>query len=203
MSASPTENSNVTEKYRTILSERRQVLREQVETFIPPGATFVWEIGSGHGHFLTAYAQAHPTKLCAGIDIVGERVERALRKRDRARLANLSFFRAEARLFLQTLPAGAKFADIFVLFPDPWPKLRHHKHRIMQPAFLASIADHATPDCRLHFRTDFAPYFEDTLEVVRAHPKWELAADPWPFEFATVFQRRAPSFQSLVARLRP
>jgi len=203
MNASPVETPNVTEKYRTLLAERRRVLREQTVAFIPAGASFVWEIGAGHGHFLTAYAQAHPTKLCVGIDIVGERVERAGRKRDRAKLANLAFFHAEARLFLQSIPPGARIAEIFVLFPDPWPKLRHRKHRIMQPGFLAAVAEHAAPDCRLYFRTDFGPYFEDTLEVVRSHPRWALAADAWPFEYETVFQKRAPSYQSLVAGLRP
>lgn len=168
----------------------------------PAAKSFVWELGAGHGHFLTAYAQAHPDKLCLGIDIIGERVERANRKRDRARLANLHFLHAEATLFLEALPPGVAFAELFVLFPDPWPKSRHHKHRIMQPAFLAAAARRATPDCRLYFRTDYGPYFDDTYSVVAAHPDWVPVEEPWPFEYETVFQQRAPSHQSLVARRR-
>lgn len=163
---------------------------------------FVWELGAGHGHFLTAYAARHPEKLCIGIDIMSDRVRRANRKRDRAGLANLHFLHAEATLFLDTLPAGVAFSELFVLFPDPWPKARHHKHRIMQPAFLAAAARRATADCRLHFRTDYAPYFADTYEVVAAHPDWVPVDEPWPFEQETVFQQRAPSHQSLIARRR-
>jgi tRNA (guanine-N7-)-methyltransferase len=187
--------------YQSILEQRQAVLRDQLASILPqPEAAFVWEVGSGHGHFLTAYAAAHPELLCIGIDLIGERIERALRKRDRAKLPNLHFIQAEARLFLQTIPAGGRLGAVFVLFPDPWPKLRHNKHRIMQPAFLAGAANHAIPGCPLYFRTDFGPYFEVVRNIVATDPYWERTADPWPFEFTTVFQQRAGAFHSLVAR---
>ncbi len=182
------------------MAQRRQDLRDQLSRILPPHAEFVWELGAGHGHFLTAYAQAHPEKLCIGVDIVGERVERAVRKRDRARLANLHFLHAEARLFLEMLPPDAAFSDVFILFPDPWPKARHHKHRIIQSAFLEAVAARAARDCRLLFRTDYAPYFDDAAEVIGAHAAWRRVDEPWPFEFETVFQSRAPDYHSLIAR---
>jgi tRNA (guanine-N7-)-methyltransferase len=182
------------------MDTRRSDLAHLLSRILPPGASFVWEIGCGHGHFLAAYAQAHPDRLCIGIDIVSERIARAVRKRDRARLANLHFVHAEARLFVDTLPAGVTARDIFVLFPDPWPKSRHHKHRIMQADFLQTAASRATPGCGLYFRTDYHPYFEDTRQVVAGHPDWRVVDEPWPFEFETVFQSRAPSHDSLVAR---
>ncbi len=182
------------------MAGRRIALRDRLHTLLPANARFVWELGCGHGHFLTAYAEAHPERLCVGIDLVGERVDRANRKRDRAKLANLHFIQAEARLFLEELPASTRFEDVFVLFPDPWPKLRHRKHRIMQPDFLAAVARRAGPATRLCFRTDFAPYFEDARATVSAHADWQLVEAPWPFEHETVFQSRAPSFQSLIAR---
>jgi tRNA (guanine-N7-)-methyltransferase len=194
------DNPARTARYLETMAQRRQDLRDQLGRILPPRAEFVWELGAGHGHFLTAYAQAHPEKLCLGIDIVGERVERAMRKRDRAKLANLHFLHAEGRLFLETLPAGAACSDIFILFPDPWPKLRHHKHRIIQPAFLEAVAARGARDCRLLFRTDHAPYFEDAAAVIGAHPAWRRVDEPWPFEFETVFQSRAPSYHSLIAR---
>ena len=80
------------------------------------------EIGAGHGHFLTAYAAAHPERTCVGLDIIAERVERANRKKNRARLDNLHFLHASAEDFLASLPENVRFADVFVLFPDPWPK---------------------------------------------------------------------------------
>lgn len=189
--------------YAALLDERRQELRPALERILAPnGGRFLWEVGSGHGHFLTAYAAHHPEKTCIGIDLVSERVERADRKRQRAGLANLHFLRAEARLFLQALPAGARITEVFILFPDPWPKLRHHKHRVLQPEFLSQLAAHAAPRCRIYFRTDHHPYFESAAAVVRGASRWELLAAPWPFEFETVFQSRAKRHDSFIAQLR-
>lgn len=187
------------EAYVNLLEGRRRQLRDELAPIVNGTGEFVCEIGSGHGHFLTAYATAHPNQVCVGVDLVSERVERARKKRDRARLANLHFLRSEARLFFDVLPAGARLAAIYILFPDPWPKLRHHKHRIMQPDFLAILAARATPDCRLYFRTDFGPYFADAKATVSEHAQWQLVDEPWPFEHETVFQARAESYASLVA----
>src|SRR5688500_15397996 len=89
--------------YQAMMALRRATLVEQLSAILPGPANFVCEIGSGHGHFLTAYAQQHPDQVCVGLDIIGERVERATRKRTRARLDNLHFLHAEARLFLDAL----------------------------------------------------------------------------------------------------
>jgi tRNA (guanine-N7-)-methyltransferase len=186
--------------YHEEMERRRTVLHTQLAEILAPPSTFVLEVGCGHGHFLSAYAQAHPEKLCIGIDIVGERVERALRKRDRAKLDNLFFVRAEARLFLETLPAEATFSDLFILFPDPWPKLRHRKHRILQPEFLSAAAQRTTEGSQLYFRTDSIAYFEYAQRALTQHPNWRLSKDEWPFEFCTVFQSRSASFDSLIAR---
>ena len=152
---------------------------------------------------MTDYAAAHPDELCVGIDLLADRIERAKRKRDRAGRPNLHFLQAEARLFLSELPPAARIGRLLLLFPDPWPKLRHHKHRILQPDFLSTVAEHAAPDCRFYFRTDFAPYLEEGRAALAAHPRWALVEEPWPFERETVFQARADSFGSLVAVCRP
>ena len=188
--------------YAAVLEQRRQDLRAQLQRILAPNIPFLWEVGAGHGHFLTAYAAAHCDKVCIGIDLMEDRVDRAMRKRDRAALANLHFLRAEARLFLQTLPVGAQISEVFVLFPDPWPKLRHHKHRVLQPQFLSELAGHATRNCRLYFRTDHREYFESARDVIRESVHWRLIESSWPFEFETVFQRRAEQHDSLIAELR-
>jgi tRNA G46 methylase TrmB len=69
-------------------------------------------------------------------------------------------------------------------------------------AFLAAAAGNATPDCPLYFRTDFTEYFESARQVLSEDPHWTLADDSWPFEFATVFQQRAETYHSLIARCR-
>ena len=197
------EEGTPSREYLGILAERRMALARELDAALDGSAEFVWELGSGHGHFLAAYAAAHPTVCCIGVDIVSERIERARRKRDRARLTNLHFLRTEGRLFLETLPPRTRIRDAFILFPDPWPKSRHHKHRIIQQSFLQQLASHATFDCRLIFRTDFAPYFEAARATVTANDQWKLTDEPWPFEAETVFQNRAPTHHSLVARRRP
>ncbi|MEI8089124.1 MAG: methyltransferase domain-containing protein [Opitutaceae bacterium] len=171
-------------------------------TLLAGVGAFVLEIGSGHGHFLTAYAAAHPERMCLGLDIIAERVERAHRKKNRARLGNLHFLHASAEDFLATLPETARFADVFVLFPDPWPKRRHHKNRLMQADFLSQIAAKAGPGMRLYFRTDDSHYFAAAKAVVMEHPAWQVLDAPWAFEYETVFQERAPAYQSLVAAVR-
>jgi tRNA (guanine-N(7)-)-methyltransferase len=158
------------------------------------------EIGCGHGHYLTAYAQAHPESFCLGIDLLKDRIARASRKRDRAGLKNLVFLQAEARECLAALPADVRLAKIFILFPDPWPKRRHHKNRILQPEFLTALAEKSASDAHLFFRTDYAPYHADAAETIEGHSDWKRdLTTPWPFELVTVFQSRAESYQSIVA----
>jgi tRNA (guanine-N7-)-methyltransferase len=193
------DNPARTAEHLARLAQRRAVLRETLTGILAGEREFVWEVGCGHGHFLTAYAQAHPGKLFLGIDVIRERIGRANRKRDRAGLANLHFILAEAQLFLEVLPPNAELLAIFVLFPDPWPKHRHHKHRLMQQGFLDAAAARAGQGTRLYFRTDHEPYFLDAEATIRAHTAWQLVREDWPFEAVTVFQERAPSHRSLVA----
>ena len=162
----------------------------------------MWEVGCGHGHFLTAYAGKHPEELCVGVDITRDRIDRGIRKRDRAKLPNLHFIHGDARDFLDSLPISARLSAIYILFPDPWPKRRHHKNRIMQPEFLRAVAKRSGQGTRLHFRTDHEDYFRDTQATINEHTDWEIVAEPWPFEHLTVFQSRAASHHSLTARLR-
>ncbi len=182
------------------IAERRGALRARLEALLPARQSVVWEIGSGHGHFLVRYAQAFPGKFCVGVDIVRDRLVRSDRKLARARLANCHFVQAEAREFLDALPAGVILEEIWVLFPDPWPKKRHHKNRILQTEFFEALAGRAGEGARLYFRTDHAEYFSAVVSLLAGLQTWR--SDPaaaWPLELETVFQARAPGYQSLVA----
>lgn len=187
--------------HRHLHEQRRAEVRAALRPLIAGNKPIVLEIGCGHGHFLEAYAAAHPGLFCLGIDLMSDRIRRGTRKKDRSRLGNLAFLHASAGDLLAALPEHVKLDAIFILFPDPWPKRRHWKNRLIKPEFLDELAAHATAGAPLHFRTDHAPYFEEARAVVAAHPRWNLAADAseWPFEFTTVFQARAPSYQSLIA----
>lgn len=182
-------------------TSRLAAIRTQLAPLLPTTRQITLEIGSGHGHFLTAYAEAHPERLCIGIDLLPDRLARSTRKSNRAKLTNVVWMHAEARLFLEALPPDTTLADIFVLFSDPWPKRRHWKNRVIQPGFLSLLASRAGQGARLHFRTDHAHYFEQATGLINQHPAWSIEADaPWPFELPTVFQQRAESHQSLIAQ---
>lgn len=189
--------------HSVVTAERRERLRAVLLEFLPPASRFTWEVGCGHGHFLSAFAAAHPERLCVGIDISSDRVARAVRKRERAHLSNLHFMLADADDFLAALPEGARISEVFILFPDPWPKRRHHKNRVMKPGFLDALASVALQGSRLHFRTDHEPYFNDAEAVIRAHANWTAAPSALlPFEEPTVFQKRAQKQFTLVAERR-
>lgn len=185
------------------LQQRIETLAATTRALLAGRARITLEIGSGHGHYLTAYAAAHPAEYCVGIDIILDRLHRSDRKRARAGLSNLHFIRAEAFDFLTVLPQHVKLEKILILFPDPWPKRRHHKNRLMQAGFLEKLAGHAAPGARLYFRTDHEDYFAAATAALKEDPRWEVTpGEAWPFELATVFQVRAQSHQSCVARLR-
>jgi tRNA (guanine-N7-)-methyltransferase len=186
--------------YAAIISQRRIGLRNIFAQILSPGIPLVWEVGCGHGHFLTAYAANHPDRLCVGIDIVADRIERAERKSHRARLSNLHFLHADANDFLASLPEETRFSAIYMLFPDPWPKRRHHKNRLLQPKFLHAIAQRAGQGTPFHFRTDFEPYFTEARATFAIHPDWSLQPEAaWPFELPTIFQQKAATYHSLIA----
>jgi tRNA (guanine-N7-)-methyltransferase len=190
-------------EHSAMIAERLDRLRDLLREVLSGAKNMVLEVGSGHGHFLTAYSAAHPKELCIGIDIASDRVVRAKRKRERAHLTGLHFILADADDFLEALPDGVKFSAIFILFPDPWPKRRHNKHRVMKPAFLDAIARRARKGTGLYFRTDHEPYFRDAVAIVRSHSDWmESDVSEWPFEEPTVFQMRADRHFTLVAARR-
>jgi len=195
----PSRSSEHTER----VADRREQLRATLREVITGPAEFVWEVGCGHGHFLAAYAASHPKQQCIGIDISSDRVARANRKRERARLGNLHFILADGEDFLSVMPRESRFAAIYVLFPDPWPKRRHHKNRIIRPEFLTAAAAAAKKGTRLFFRTDHEGYFLEGKSVIGAHGDWSLAdIDLMPFEEPTVFQKRAARHFTLVATRR-
>ena len=186
-------------RFASMAAARLQELAETTRNLFLGMETCVVEIGCGHGHLLTAYAAAHPKKTCIGIDIIADRITRANRKKNRARLANVHFINTSAEDFFAIFPSQIYVSELFIFFPDPWPKRRHHKNRLMQAEFLSKLSRWVTPSSRLYFRTDDLAYFTATEAIVSAHPAWAIHSSPWAFEFTTVFQARASSHYSLVA----
>lgn len=187
------------EQHLENVRRRRSELENALCNLFPEPTRLTLEIGCGHGHWLVDYAAAFPEKCCLGVDLMRERIERASRKRERAGVGNASFLKAEAFEVLDLLPKHVRLAEVFVLFPDPWPKKRHWKNRLFCSVFLVELAKRSEEGVRCHFRTDHAPYFEWATEIVEGQELWlEDASADWPFERETVFQNRADSYQSMI-----
>ena len=193
------------ETFEAARAARLAALRLELAAHLPPSTSpLVLEVGCGNGHFLTAYAAEHPGQTCVGIDLRLERIGKARRKQDRAGLDLLHFLRAEAMEFLHELPAAVLLRDVYMLFPDPWPKKRHHKNRLFNRQFLDALGARAMPGTRLFFRTDYKPYYIEAEEMVASHPGWQrLAPSPFAFEHPTIFQSRATVYYSLAAAWEP
>lgn len=131
-----------------------------------PGAREVWlEIGFGGGEHMAGQAARAPDVLVIGVEPFLNGVASALRHVDERGLANVRVHQGDAREVAARLP-DASLDRVFILFPDPWPKARHHKRRIVQPDFLADLARVLKPGGRLRFATDWADYADWTLERV-------------------------------------
>ena len=125
------------------------------------------EIGCGHGHWLTSLASSNKNELFVGIDLLSKRIRKADRKKELAYLDNVFFLKAEASEFLEALPKKIHIKNTFVMYPDPWPKKRHHKNRLIQQSFLSLLHDKSQKESKLFFKTDHVAYFEWTKKILR------------------------------------
>ena len=133
----------------------------------------VLEIGFGNGENLAALAQAHPDRDYLGIEVHRPGVGRLLRAADASGLTNVRVLCHDAVEFLERQLPSHSLDAVLILFPDPWPKKRHHKRRLIQPAFVELVADRLKPGGILRLATDWAPYAAQMLEVLSACPALE------------------------------
>lgn len=176
---------------------RDALARHLAELFSEP-TELTLEIGCGHGHYLAAYSEAHQNEICVGIDLVTKRVKKGESKRDKRGLEHLMFLKAEALEFLDALPEHVSLKKIFILFPDPWPKKRHWKNRVVQQPLLEKLAARSKTGAMLYLRTDHTGYFDWMKEQVAENANWTAKPDvTWPFEAPSFFQNLMDSWQSL------
>ena len=133
-------------------------------------APLVVEIGFGMGAATAQIAAAQPERDFLGIEVHEAGVGALLERVDEQGLDNLRIVRHDAVPVLQQMIAPASLAGVHVYFPDPWPKKRHHKRRLVQPGFVALLATRLTPGGYLHCATDWQPYAEQMLQVLGAEP---------------------------------
>jgi len=138
---------------------------------LKPDAAEVWlEIGFGGGEHLAAQAERRRDVLVLGAEPFLNGVASALRHIEATALTNVRLHAGDARDLLAALPE-ASLDRVFILFPDPWPKLRHHKRRLIQPELVAELVRVLKPHGRLRFATDWANYADWTLERLTRVPE--------------------------------
>jgi tRNA (guanine-N7-)-methyltransferase len=136
----------------------------------------ILEIGFGMGETTAAIAQEHPENDYLGIEVHTPGVGSLLKRIAELHLANLRIVQHDAVEVVQQMIAPEALDGVHVFFPDPWPKKRHHKRRLIQPAFVALLASRLKSGAVLHVATDWEDYATQMLDVLSAEPSLRNAA---------------------------
>lgn len=169
-------------------------------------APLVLEIGSGMGEATAAMAAADPDRNILAVEVHTPGVGALLRRLEELDLTNVRVAEADGLDVLRSMASGS-LTEVRVFFPDPWPKARHHKRRLMTSAFADLVADRLGADGQLHLATDSSSYAEQAQSVLTQHQLLELTSTDRGARPVTRFEQqgldagRLP--YDLVARLRP
>lgn len=154
------------------------------------------EIGFGGGEHLAAQARARPEALHIGAEPFQNGVASLVGHVEALRLGNVRIYPGDVRELFPGLPEG-RLAGIYVLFPDPWPKVRHHKRRLLSAETIGALTRMLAPGGRLRFATDWADYAEAALLALKQEPELAWSArraddwrKPWPDHFATRYEAK-------------
>ncbi|UAJ80912.1 tRNA (guanosine(46)-N7)-methyltransferase TrmB [Leifsonia sp. ZF2019] len=128
------------------------------------------EIGFGNGENLLTLAERHPERDFLGVEVHGAGVGRVLAGARDRELTNIRIVRHDAVEVFHTGLAAGGIAEVLIFFPDPWPKARHHRRRLVQPEFAKLIVRALASDGVLRLATDWEPYAEHMVEVLDAEP---------------------------------
>jgi tRNA (guanine-N7-)-methyltransferase len=142
---------------------------------VPAPFPLVVELGFGRGEFLRALAAAAPGVAHLGVDRSYRRVLKMARRIARSEERNIRLVDATAEELVAGALDEASVAAFWINFPDPWPKKRHHRRRLVQPGFVAQLADRLVPGGELHAATDHVEYAEQMHLVLSAEPRLENA----------------------------
>jgi tRNA (guanine-N7-)-methyltransferase len=191
----------------TLLPALSFTLPVDLPALFPRAVDAIWlEIGFGGGEHLAAQAEAHPEIGFIGCEVFENGIARLTTAISNRGLANIRLFPEDARPLLAALPANA-IARAFILFPDPWPKVRHHKRRLVTAATLDQLARIMAPGAELRLATDDPDYLAWMLETATAHPAfqwtartaadWRHRPEDWPptrYEEKAIAAGRTPAF---------
>jgi tRNA (guanine-N7-)-methyltransferase len=140
------------------------------------GAPLVLEIGFGNGEQLLWSALQEPEKDFIGIEVHRPGVGRLMNALASHNVDNVRLYNADAVSVLERCIAPGALAEARIYFPDPWPKKRQQKRRLIQPAFAALLAARVAPNGVLHLATDWADYAEQMAQVLDSSAEWRNRA---------------------------
>jgi len=136
----------------------------------------ILEIGFGMGETTAAIAGRYPENDYLGIEVHTPGVGSLLKQIRELGLTNVRVVQHDAVEVLTHMIAPRKLQGVHVFFPDPWPKKRHHKRRLIQPPFIALLAERMAPGAYLHVATDWGDYAEHILATLSAEPTLQNTA---------------------------
>ncbi len=161
-----------------------------LDAAFPRRAPVEIDVGCGEGAFLVEMAKRYPGRNFLGLERLRGRVRNTAFRATRAGLTNCRVLRIDSAYFLHHLLSTASVATFHILFPDPWPKHRHWRHRLITSSLLDTLHRTLVPHGELRIVTDNAGYFEKAERLAAAHADFEPM--PWPEEEqpASGFERR-------------
>jgi tRNA (guanine-N7-)-methyltransferase len=145
------------------------------------GAPLVVELGFGRGEFLLELAARAPEIAHLGVEVSHKRVLKMARRLARTELRNVRLVEARAEAVVHECLAPGSVRAFWVNFPDPWPKKRHQRRRLLQPALVRELAVRLAPGGELHAATDHVEYAEAIHAVLSGEALLENAAAPAPW----------------------
>ena len=159
------------------------------------------DIGCGKGRFLLARASAHPQTGFLGIDRMQVRFTKLAGKIADAELSRTKLLRMEAAYAVEHLLPHASIACFYILFPDPWPKHKHHRRRLVQAPFITVLHSKLQSGGIIQFASDHQPYYEQVKGLLEADPRFEAVEPMIPTEpERTDFERYYVSIDKPIGR---
>lgn len=133
-------------------------------------ATYEVDLGCGDGGFLLSMAKQHPSTLFLGVERLLGRIRKVCRESERQGLGNVKGLRVESQYFLEWMAVPGSISRLHYLFPDPWPKEKHHKKRLVQDSFLPALHKALAPEGEFLFKTDHEEYYQWVCGKMDASP---------------------------------
>ncbi len=158
-------------------------------------APCILEIGFGSGHSLLAMAKEHPEKNFIGIEMHQPGIGTLLLGMELQKVDNIRIYYADAvEVLTQCIPPHS-LDGVQLFFPDPWPKRRHHKRRLIQPEFVKNIATKLKPGGLLHMATDWQDYAKHMMKVLSESPDFVNLAGPMQFSIRSTHRPVTTKFE--------